>query len=74
VDGRGDEFRRGEAVVEGEIASPRRRVGVGFVTSCVFAYVGLWMALLTPVTVSLALKSDRSIPRELPAASRESSA
>ncbi len=28
-------------------ASPRRRVGVGFVAACLFAYLGMWMALLT---------------------------
>ena len=28
-------------------ASPRRRVGVGFVAAYLFAYLGMWMALLT---------------------------
>ena len=58
----GDEFRRSEAVLEDGAAAPRRRVGIGFVAVYVFAYIGMWMALLTPVTVSLALKVQQVAP------------
>lgn len=52
----GDEVRASETIVEDRFPSPRRPVGFGFIAAYTFAYIGVWMALLTPITFTLALK------------------
>jgi len=52
----GDGVRTSETPVEGWGPSPRRHVGFGFIAAYTLAYFGMWMALLTPITLSLALK------------------
>ncbi len=41
-----------------------RRVGAGFITLYVLAYMGLWLALLAPVMVTLPLKIDDLVGAE----------
>jgi MFS family permease len=58
----GDEVRTSEAIAEGRSPSPQRRVGFGFVAAYTLAYFGMWMALLTPIVVSLPLKVQQVAP------------
>ncbi len=46
---------RSETAADGA-HSPSRRVGPGFAAAYTLAYVGVWMALLTPTSLPLALK------------------
>ena len=52
----GAEARIAEAAVEDTGASPRRRVGFGFVAVFALAYLGVWMAFLAVPFVSMAVK------------------
>ena len=45
-------------------APPAARVGWGFVTVYALAYAGTWLALLTPVLVTIALQVRRITPHE----------
>lgn len=45
-----------EAVVEDTGASPRGRVGLGFILAFALAYLGAWMVYLTPPFVAMAVK------------------
>ncbi len=51
-----DRVRTNETIAENRFPSPRRPVGFGFVAAYTLAYIGVWMALLTPTVLSLALK------------------
>ncbi len=42
--------------IVGEGYAPSRRVGPGFIAAYTLAYVGMWMALLTPSVLTLAIK------------------
>jgi MFS family permease len=46
-----------EPEYEAEFAPPTERVGTGFIAAFAFAQLGLFIALLGPVTVSMALKT-----------------
>ena len=53
-----------EEEVEGDYpAAPREHAGKGFITAYALAYFGLWVALLTPVVVSLAIKVQQVDPQ-----------
>lgn len=45
-----------------EAAFPLRRVGPGFILAYAFAYFGAWIAFLTPIVVSLALRIQQIDP------------
>ncbi len=48
--------------VSGEAARPNKRVGVGFIIAYAAAYFGSWIAILTPVVVTLALRVQQINP------------
>lgn len=52
----GDGVRTSETIVEDRFPSPQRPVGFSFIAAYTLAYIGVWMALLTPTFLSLALK------------------
>lgn len=49
-------MRTSETIVEDRLPSSQRPIGFGFIAAYTFAYIGVWMALLTPITLTLALK------------------
>lgn len=58
----GDEVLRSEALVEDTGAAPRRRAGVGFIAAFTFAYLGFWIAFLTPPIVAMAIRIAEVVP------------
>lgn len=59
----GDDIRREEAVERDHSAAPQEYAGKKFIVAYALAYFGLWMALLTPVAVSLAVKVQQVDPQ-----------
>lgn len=59
----GGDIKREEAVERDYPAAPRGYAGRGFITAYALAYFGLWVALLTPVVVSLAIKVQQVDPQ-----------
>lgn len=59
----GDGIRRGEASEREPRAAPRGYVGKKFIVAYALAYFGLWVALLTPVVVSLAIRVQQVAPQ-----------
>jgi MFS family permease len=45
-----------------DYAAPTKRVGLGFIVLYAFAFFGLWMAVMTPVVISLALRVNEIDP------------
>lgn len=55
-------MRTSEKIAEDRFPSPGKPVGFGFIVAYTFAYIGVWMALLTPITLSLVLKIQQVNP------------
>lgn len=51
-----------EAAVTPSAIQPQKKVSTGFIFVYAFAYFGLWMALLTPVIVTLAIRVQQIDP------------
>ena len=57
-----DVVKTSKEISEDRFPPSRRPVGFGFIAAYTLAYVGVWMALLTPIAISLALKIGQVSP------------
>ena len=58
----GDEIYREEYIVLDEAPGPSRRIGIGLISLIALAYLGVWIGILTPPFVSLAIRLQQVDP------------
>ena len=58
----GDEIYREEHIVLDEAPGPTRRIGIGLIAVIALAYLGVWIGILTPPLVSVAIRLQQIDP------------